>query len=223
MIKLVIFDLDDTLISEDKYIRSGYYVVSKYLEDKYKIDSIVSYNKLISFLESKEKNTFNKLLDEFNIKYSKEDIMKIVGIYRNHIPNICFFDDVMPTINELKIKKIKLGIISDGYLETQKRKLEVLKADEIFDYIILTEELGREFWKPHPKAFEMMLEKFSCNPEDVIYVGDNPEKDFYIKNYIPVNTIRIKRENGIYTNSKYMENIREDVEIYTLTDLLKYL
>ena len=35
MKKAVIFDLDDTLISEDEYIRSGFAAVSRFLEDMY--------------------------------------------------------------------------------------------------------------------------------------------------------------------------------------------
>ena len=35
MKKAVIFDLDDTLISEDEYIRSGYRAVSSFLKDMY--------------------------------------------------------------------------------------------------------------------------------------------------------------------------------------------
>ena len=35
MIKAVVFDLDDTLISEHQYIESGYQKVAEFLSDKY--------------------------------------------------------------------------------------------------------------------------------------------------------------------------------------------
>ena len=38
MIKAVVFDLDDTLISEREYIRSGFRVVSKYFSNRYDLD-----------------------------------------------------------------------------------------------------------------------------------------------------------------------------------------
>lgn len=223
MIKLIIFDLDDTLISEAEYVKSGYTFVSKYIENKFNINSNEVFKKLWTFFENKEKNTFNKLLNEFKIIYTKEDIIELVKLYRNHMPSINFFDDVIPFLNKLKQKNIKTGIISDGYKETQKKKLEVLDAYSKFDHIILTDELGKEFWKPNPKAFELVLDKFNIKPEEAIYIGDNPQKDFYIKKYMPIKTIKIERSNSIYLKHEYLENIKEDITINGLNDVLEYL
>lgn len=220
MIKLVIFDLDDTLISEAEYVKSGYKVVSKYIEDKFKLNSSDVFNKLWSYFQNKEKNTFNKLFEECNISYTQEDILSLVNVYRNHKPNIDFFDDVEPFLYELKKKNIHTGIISDGYYNGQKAKLEALDAYNKFDYIILTDELGKEFWKPNPKAFEMMMEKFNVKPEEVIYIGDNPKKDFAIKKIMPITTVRMKRNNSIYDNEDYLDDIKEDVLVNNLNELL---
>ena len=223
MIKLVIFDLDDTLISEAEYVKSGYKVISKYIEEKFKINCSDTFEKLWSYFKNKEKDTFNKLLDEYQISYTKEDIVELVNVYRNHVPCIAFFDDVIPFLNELKSRNIHTGIISDGYLTTQKNKLEALEAYLKFDYIILTDELGREYWKPNPKAFEMIMEKFNLKPEEIIYVGDNPKKDFYIKNFLPITTVRIVRENAVYANEEYLEGIKEDFRINKLINILDFI
>ena len=186
MIKLVIFDLDDTLISEAEYVKSGYKVVSKFIEEKYKLNSEEVFEKLLIYFNDKIKNTFNKLLDDYQIIYTDDEIKELVNIYRNHKPNISFYKDVIPFVNQLKTKKIYTGIISDGYLNTQKNKIDALNANDLFDYIILTDELGKEFWKPNPKAFEMMIKKFNLKPEEIIYIGDNPKKDFYIKKFLAI-------------------------------------
>lgn len=223
MIKLVIFDLDDTLISEEEYIKSGYTVVADYIENKYNIPKDIAFREMFKKYRNKEKNVFNGLLDENGIAYSKEEIKEIVDVYRNHVPKITFFDDVKPTISLLKEKGVFTGIISDGYRETQKNKLTVLNANEFFDKMILTEELGREYWKPNPKAFEIMQNEFGLNYCEMMYVGDNPQKDFFIKKYYPIRTVRIIRENSIYENQIYLSDIKEDVRIEKLTDILDYL
>lgn len=223
MIKLVIFDLDDTLISEAEYVKSGYKAVSKYIEEKFHINSKDAFYKLWSYFENKEKNTFNKLLEEYEISYSKDDIIELVNIYRNHKPNITFFDDVIPFLKELKSRKISTGIISDGYVNTQRNKLEAVDAYAKFDYIILTDELGKEYWKPNPKAFEMMMEKFDLNPEEMIYVGDNPKKDFYIKKCLNIITVKIERKNAIYANEEYLENVKEDFRTNELMDIFNFV
>ena len=40
MIKLVIFDLDDTLIPEIDYVKSGFKEVAKYIESNYEFDNV---------------------------------------------------------------------------------------------------------------------------------------------------------------------------------------
>lgn len=219
MIKAVLFDLDDTLISELDYVKSGYKAIAVYLEPIVHLSVDIIFTSLWELFQVDSKMVFNRFFDSLNIKYKKEQILELISIYRNHEPNIQFYDDVLPFLNYLKESNIKTGIISDGFLETQKAKLEAIEANKYFDKIILTEELGREYWKPHPKAFEMMKEAFACEWEEMIFIGDNPEKDFYIKQIFPIKTIRIDREKQVYRLAVYLKDIKEDVEIYDLNEL----
>lgn len=141
MIDLVIFDLDDTLVPEIQYVESGYNEVAKIVSEKYSKPRNEIFEKLNFYFKNNVKNVFNKLLDDYKIAYNSEDINFLVNAYRNHNPNINYYADVLPTIEKLKEMKIHIGIISDGYLNTQKNKIKVLNANSIFDEIILTEEL----------------------------------------------------------------------------------
>ena len=201
MIKAVIFDLDDTLISEREYILSGFNVISREIAKRYNLNDKEVYEKMNELFEESSKKVFNRVLDIFNIKYSNHEILRLINIYRNHKPDIRFYNDVIPTINKLRQEGIKVGIITDGYRETQLRKIEVLKCRELFDEIIITDELGREFWKPHIKSYVMMAEKLKVKFNEMIYVGDNDIKDFKGANSLGILTFRVNRENGIYRNS----------------------
>ena len=222
MIKAVIFDLDDTLISEKEYIKSGYRVIAKKIKNDYElsIDADKIFNDLITLMEENSKQVFNRLLQQYKLKFDNECINELINCYRNHKPRIEFYNDVEPLLNYLKNKKIKIGIISDGYMVTQENKLDVLNAYNIFDKIILTDELGRDYWKPNPKAFELMKEYFNIRYDEMIYIGDNPQKDFYIKKYYPIKTVRIIRNNSVYINEKYINDAREDLRIGNLKDLI---
>ena len=169
--------------------------------------------------ENDSKNVFNRLLEKLKLNYNEEYIKELVKTYREHIPQIEFFEDVMPCIEELRQQGIKLGIITDGYAITQKNKLKVLNAYELFDKIIITDELGKEYWKPSPKAFEMMKEFFNIEYDEMMYVGDNPKKDFYIKMLYPVKTIRVVRNNGVYSEKSYFKGIKEDINIFSFKSL----
>ena len=197
MIKAIVFDLDDTLISEYDYIKSGFKHIANLISTDYKLEASKIYEKILELFYETPKNVFDRVLEYYNIPYKNEDILSFVKLYREHKPSIKYYDDVVSFIKQLKEKKLKIGIITDGYIETQRAKLNVLKAYDLFDNIIITEELGREYWKPHPKAYEMMKETFGIEYDEMMYIGDNPEKDFYIGHIYPVKTVRIIRENSI--------------------------
>ena len=200
MIKAVVFDLDDTLISEKDYIRSGFKVVSRDVSNRYSLNEDEVFNRMIKLFEESSKEVFNRLLNSFSIQYSKEEILRLIRVYREHTPDIKFFDDVIPTISELKSKGYKLGLITDGYKESQNKKIEVLKCKEIFDEIIVTDEIGREFWKPHEKSYRLMAERLDIKFSEMIYIGDNVTKDFVTANKLGIKTIYIDRENAIYND-----------------------
>ncbi|MDP1417449.1 HAD-IA family hydrolase [Peribacillus simplex] len=218
MIRAVVFDLDDTLISEKKYIESGYQYISKILSDRYDKDAQELNQLLFKLFNESPQNVFNRILDKMGISYTKNDILEMVEEYRGHLPDIRFFDDVLPCLKELKKKNIKIGVITDGYANAQRQKLKVIKATNFFDEIIVTDELGREFWKPHPKSFELMKEKLNVEFNEMIYVGDNPEKDFYISNIYPIKTTRIYRD-GVHSDKSYLGNIKENHMIHRLCEL----
>ena len=218
MIKAVVFDLDDTLISEKEYIKSGYRHIAGIIENRFAMDKNQVFYDLMSFFKVSPFNVFNRLYDKYQIEYSKEIILDLVNEYRGHFPDIQFYDDVLPCLSELKRSGVKVGIITDGYAIAQRQKLKAVQADKYFDEIIVTDELGRDYWKPHPKAFEVMKEKFQVNFDEMIYVGDNPEKDFYISKTYPIKTVRILRD-GVHSDKKCLEGIEADISINHLQEI----
>lgn len=219
MLKAVIFDLDDTLISERQYIESGYRHIANLLSSRINLDSKEIYKVMFCLFNQDPKNVFNRLLDKFSITYTNDLIKDLVDEYRNHFPELVFYDDVLPCIEKLKENNIRTGIITDGYVCSQKQKLKSVGAYDIFDEVIITDELGREYWKPHPKAFEIIREKMDLEFSEMIYVGDNPEKDFYISKVHPIKTARICRE-GIYNDREYYNNIQENYRLKSLLDII---
>ena len=220
MVKVVLFDLDDTLISEDQYIKSGYGHISKVFAQRYGIPREQTEQELYYLYLKDAKNVFNRFLEGKGIPYTPLDIKEFVEEYRNHIPKISYYEDVLLTVSKLKQKGIRIGVISDGYLSTQKKKADVLQLYDIFEKVIFTDKLGKEYWKPSPKAFEIMKEFFDVGYEEMMYVGDNPAKDFYIKELLSINTVRIYRDNSVYKNTAYFHMVEENIKIKSLTELL---
>ncbi|MGL5260200.1 MAG: HAD family hydrolase [Lachnospiraceae bacterium] len=221
-IKAVVFDLDDTLILERDYVHSGFLAVASKFLEYYPQENITPKqlkDTMLSFWMEDSKTVFNKLFDFFQKEYKKEDILYFVEVYRNHIPTSCFFEDVLPTLQFLKDHNIKTGIITDGFKHAQRKKLNALHAEELFDEILVTDELGREYWKPSPTPFEIMKQKLQCEFEEMIYIGDNPSKDFHISSIFPIRCIRINREYGVYLEGEYLNGIKEWKTIQSLYEI----
>lgn len=218
MIKAVVFDLDDTLISEYDYIKSGFTHISRLLEPTFDRSSHQLYAELLLLYRNSPKNVFNRLYDLFNIDCDQDTILTLVNEFRHHDPVITMFPDVLPLLTYLKDQNIATGIITDGYLISQQKKLDTIKAAEHFNQIIMTDELGRAFWKPHPLSFEIMKERMDIEFEEILYIGDNPNKDFYIGSIHPITTVRIHR-NGVYETTDYYEGITEHYSINSLDEL----
>ncbi len=220
--KAVFFDLDDTLAPEMMYVRSGYKAVTEELalQGTIPLTREEIYEELLSLFDESPKEVFNRFLDGRRIPYTKEDILELVHTYRHHTPKLSFYHDVPHTISALKRSGFQVGILTDGYAVTQKKKVEALKCEQIFDSVILTDELGKEFWKPSDKGFRKGAKDLGIAVEDIIlYVGDNPEKDFEIVRSLPgIRTVRVLREGGIYRKAHYASAVREH---YTVSNLME--
>ncbi|MCR5526528.1 MAG: HAD-IA family hydrolase [Lachnospiraceae bacterium] len=223
--KAVIFDLDDTLYPEVSYCLSGYRKTAEYIAGKYGGDPEGIYEELERLFREDAGMVFNRYLEAHGISYEKADVMEMIKVYREHRPEIFYHKDAMPAVKALKELGVKTGILSDGFATAQRHKCEALKAYEIFDIVVLTDEIGkdREAWKPSPIGFEKICAEFGAKPQEVIYVGDNPKKDFYVSRTAGVRTARITRADGVYRNEPYFEGVRETYELKNLEDIVRYL
>ena len=202
-IKGVIFDLDDTLYSEKEYVRSGYKAVSDYLGGGYE-------DKLWSYFED-GKPAIDALLRELDREFER-DIA--VEVYRSHKPNIHPYPGAVELIENLKSRGIKVGIITDGRPDGQRLKLSALNLIPFVEDCIITDELGgTQFRKPCDIAFRILLTKWRLNAADVIYIGDNAEKDFQAPQQLGMRSIWFKNKDGLYHQSGNRKGITEITQI----------
>ena len=81
---------------------------------------------------------------------------------------------------------------------------------------------GEDFTKPNRNAFDMLSNKYDININNIYYIGDNPNKDFYISKY-GIKTIRYMNKNGIYYCDEYKDNIKEMYRISRLEEIINII
>ena len=212
-IKAILFDLDDTLYEEKQFVKSGFKEVTKFINNKFNIDEKIFYKISTDvFNEGIRGNIFDIVLGRFNINFDDNTISSMVKIYREHNPKIKLDKDIRSLL--IKLRGIySLGIITDGYYEVQKKKVQVLKLEELFDSIIYTDRYGREFWKPNLFGYELALKDLQISPEETVYIGDNPYKDFIGAKKVGISTVRVLFKGREYSKVRLDKNSSADSNI----------
>ena len=221
MIKAVVFDLDDTLAPEYGYVLSGFEALAPALACRTGLDEAEVFDRLKALFEKGSKCVFNRFFEELSITPGEDEIRELVLDYRDHEPGRRYrlYPDALPALKGLRDSGLGLGILTDGFAAAQRKKLKALDIEGFFDVIAVTGELGDEYKKPGAKGFEHVASSLGVRPEEMAYVGDNPAKDFFIKKVLGVTTVRIRRERGVYLDTPYLEDVREDHAIDSLSQL----
>ena len=199
--KAVIFDLDDTLFPERDYVVSGMGAVAQSLHERLGRNPRRTLEELCRLFDDGARgNTFDRWLLEREL--APEDwVPLMVDAYRRHCPQIAPYPEVPELLGRLR-RRHRLGLVSDGYLEVQKRKLEALGLARFFDAVVFSDSLGRDAWKPDPRPFEAVLKGLRVEASEAVYVGDNPAKDIRGARGLGMVTIRVRHSGGLHAQSE---------------------
>ena len=197
-VRVIVFDLDDTLFPERQYVQSGFRAVSTYLREKGLVGQDVFPAMWRRFNAGEHSEIFNRVLEEYGIAPQKALIDSLVLAYRTHRPEISLYPDARAMLAYFHGRK-PLALLSDGYLQTQTAKLKTLGIRHYFSAIVLTDQLGRDCWKPSPAGFKEIMQTLGSDPAGYVYIGDNPRKDFAAPRQLGWQSIRVRRPNGVYT------------------------
>ena len=105
------------------------------------------------------------------------------------------FPDAEPTLNELKHRGYKLGVIANQPLGTAQR-LEHWGLLGYFDMIAASAELGAA--KPDPAIFRWALLQADCPANLALMVGDRLDNDVAPANRLGIHSVRLLRGLGAY-------------------------
>ena len=120
---------------------------------------------------------YQKLLEQAGLPLHPHALQMYELYWMTLLENMQPFEGAVRTIKTLKEAGIRIGIGTDMTVVMQLRKLEKLQLLAYVDFIVTSEEAGKE--KPSPELFSLVLEKALCCPEECLFVGDHLEKDVH--------------------------------------------
>ena len=201
---MIFFDLDGTLFDQEKaeklaairFFKENLTDLQVDEKEFLDIKEIYCNNFLISLLKGLSTLERNRMLmkDLFGHHISNEiadqKTKDFLNLYKqNWIP----FHDVIPCLEQLKSKRLNLGIICNGDYDRQVDKLDGLGIKNYFDVITISNQKG--LTKPNKHIFLEACNEASIKPEQSYYIGDNLVYDASASKNAGINGIWINRKN----------------------------
>lgn len=200
-VKAVIFDLDDTLYPEKAYVRNGFTAVADLLPT-------------VPFALEKLWEAFERGLPAIDFVLEEAQLTdnslrnKCLRVYREQSLPLDLYPGVRGMLAALRERGYRLGIITDGRPNGQRNKIQSLGLPELVDEIIITDELGGpQFRKPNDIAFRIMQGRMDVPYSSMVYVGDNPQKDFVAPDKLGMQSVYFRNMDGLYSKEKELGRI----------------
>ncbi|HHC19025.1 MAG TPA: HAD family hydrolase [Euryarchaeota archaeon] len=220
MIKVILFDVSGTLIDPESSERAHKLIISKILETY--DESIIS--EVFEKFNTKVSEIFNKMssegsyLEYYRICYrALKDVLgsrmrldekEYKRMYIETLSDVeMLFPGVKEALKYLKERGYTLGVITDGDRDYTETLLERKGIKHFFDVIVSAEDVRK--YKPSKEPFLKALKVLDINPEQALYIGDNPVKDKRGPELLGIRAYIV--ENGV-TKDKIIKILGEEHE-----------
>lgn len=162
-IKLIIFDLDGTLVNAYPAIISSFnYTMQKLNYPKL---GVLSIRRAVGW---GDKNLLKPFINP-------KDLISALAIYRQHhkkalIKGSCLFPRVKIILQYLKNNGYKLAVASNRPSKFSLILIRHLGLKKYFNYVLCSDKL--RYGKPHPEILNKIMQRLSCLASQSLYVGD---------------------------------------------------
>jgi putative hydrolase of the HAD superfamily len=219
MVKLIIFDLDNTLTDFMRMKNSAIEAAVKAMIDaglifpKEKIEEEIF--KIYNEEGIEHQKVFNKLLIKLIGKVDYKIMAAgIVAYRRAREASLVLYPHVNSTLIELLKRGFKLAVVSDAPREEAWLRLCYLKLHHMFDLVLAFEDTGEH--KPSPVPFRTVLNKLGVEPEEALMIGDWPERDIAGASELGIKTVFAR-----YGDTFGVESSGADYEIDDISRLIE--
>lgn len=173
--RAVLFDLDDTLYRERRFILSGFLAVARSIGGDNEADVRPLFRTLLESLRAGRRAVaLQDLCARHGLHTSKAD--DLVEVIRSHRPALRLPNASRRVLEHLR-PAWRLGIVTNGPAGTQRRKVAALGVEGLVDAVVFASEHGSGRGKPEREPFLAACSRLGVDPRRCVFVGDNPVCD----------------------------------------------
>ena len=182
MVKVVGFDLDNTLFDQSTYEFPVFEKIAALTAQYYGIDEKQYFSAMQSlYYENVKSDLFGKAFMKVSEKPSDWEsfvVQTILPVYRKYIPKILTLTSLGQVLLELvQTYDVKIVLITNGRVKTQQSKLKALGLEEFFDLLLISDQYLPVERKPSTHMFTETLKYFNISAEEMIFIGDDDLRD----------------------------------------------
>jgi len=223
MIKAVLFDLDNTLID---FMKMKKVCSEEAISEMIDAGLPVSKNKGVKILFNlykkygiENQKIFQEFLKKVMGRVDNKILAKGISAYRRvKIGFLRPYPNVKSTLIKLKSKGLKLGIVSDAPELQGWIRLADIGMIHFFDLVLTLSETKER--KPSRKPFELAIRKLKLKPQEILFVGENPERDIRGAKSVGMKTVLALY--GLDYETKPIK-IKPDYKINDISEILKII
>lgn len=156
------------------------------------------------------------LLNKHGIQLSDEDLHAALrSMYRITQANWFAEDDATPTLEKLRQRGFRLGIVSNG-ADDQNTYTLIDKANlrSYFEYTVSSAAFGKR--KPHPGIFHAALEHFKVPADRAVMIGDTYDADIVGAQQVGMKSIWVTRR---VQKTAPRRKVQPDAVVSTLSEI----
>ena len=171
MIKNIIFDFGKVLVDFDPYYMTKQYFNN---EEEIKLVSDIIFDRLYWDKLDKGVITDVEIKNDVKKRLPVNLIDNAFFVYDNWYRNLPEIDGMREIVTELKAKGYKLFLLSNiskQFVENYAKVESIVSLFELFDGLVFSGPI--EMVKPNKDIFEYLLNKFSINAEESVFIDDN--------------------------------------------------
>jgi putative hydrolase of the HAD superfamily len=186
---VLVFDMDDTLYEEVTYVQSGFKAVASSLAPILGKPAEFLSVEMEKLLEQRGRGkVFDALLDRYG-KHSRRLVQECVRCYRLHEPEIHLHQAGRDCLS--RFRHLSLYVVTDGNKTAQAAKARALDLESKVKKVFVTHRHGVCHAKPSPHCFQIIQRLESVPASQILYIGDNPAKDFVGIRPLGFRTLRV--------------------------------
>jgi len=218
MLRAVIFDLDNTLTD---FMRMKEVSIDAAIESMVdaglRMDPELVKKKLFEIYDREgieDQRVFDRFLtQELGEIDPKIHTAAIIGYRRGREYTLVLYPHVKTTLLKLAKRGLKLVILSDAPRYQAWSRLCYLQLEHFFDHVITFEDTNVR--KPDPAPFLKAIELLDMHPDEVIMVGDWPERDM-----VGAGGVGIKTVYARYGDTSGASQSGADLEIDDISEIV---